>query len=90
MKTSRVILGIAAGVAAGAIIGVLMAPNSGDNTRHKIVSKTQDAVDDLKRRFNSLLEGISTQKEELKEVLKEELQASKNKVSDAARKITTT
>jgi len=82
MKTSNVILGIAAGMAAGAIIGVLMAPSSGDDTRKKIVSKTQDAVVDLKNRFNSLVDGFVDHKEEMLQVAKNKVTDMTNKVSD--------
>jgi len=80
MKTSRAILGIGAGIAAGVILGVLMAPNSGDDTRKKIVSKTQDAVTDLKARFDALVNSFVTQKDEM-------IQTSKNKVTDLANKV---
>ncbi len=35
MKTSNVILGIVAGAAVGALLGVLFAPDKGTNTRKK-------------------------------------------------------
>ena len=80
MKTSKALLGIIAGVAVGAIIGVLMAPESGENTRKKIVSKSRGAVDDLKSKFNSLVDGIATQTEELAQ--------STNNIADKVRKTT--
>ena len=80
MRTSNVILGIAAGMAAGAIIGVLMAPSSGDDTRKKIVSRTQDAVVDLKNRFNALVDGFVDHQEDM-------LQTAKNKVTDMTNRV---
>ena len=82
MKTSNVILGMAAGVAAGTIIGILMAPNSGDNTRKKIVSRTQEAVVDLKNRFNALVDGFVDHKEEMLEAAKHKVTDLTNRVSD--------
>jgi gas vesicle protein len=54
MKTSNVILGILAGAAVGAVIGILFAPDSGKNTRDKISRKTEDLVGDLKDRADHL------------------------------------
>ncbi|HJW28261.1 MAG TPA: YtxH domain-containing protein [Saprospiraceae bacterium] len=78
MRTSRAVVGIAAGVAAGALLGVLLAPDSGVNTRKKIANKGQDVVDDLKSRFNSLVDGLTNHKEELMN--------GKQRASDHARK----
>lgn len=84
MRTSRALLGIVAGIAAGAIIGVLMAPDTGENTRKKIVSKSNSTVDDLKSKFNSLVDGFAAHKEEMKDML----MPKTNKV-DIGRKVNT-
>lgn len=39
MKASNVVLGVLGGLAAGAILGVLFAPDKGENTRKKIAKK---------------------------------------------------
>lgn len=80
MRTSKAILGIAAGVAAGAVLGVLMAPDSGENTRKRITNKSQGVVDDLKSRFNTLVDGFANHQEEMVK--------SKNKMGESARKAT--
>jgi gas vesicle protein len=54
MKTSRVVLGVLAGAAVGALIGVLFAPDKGANTRRKIARKGEDIVDDVKDRLDHL------------------------------------
>lgn len=54
MKTSNVILGVLAGAAVGAVIGILYAPDSGKNTRNKISRKTEDLVGDLKDKADHL------------------------------------
>lgn len=49
MKTgSKVLIALAAGLAAGAIAGVLLAPDSGKSTRKKIVDAGKDLMDDGK------------------------------------------
>lgn len=54
MKTSRVVLGILAGAAAGALIGVLFAPDKGENTRKKIRKQGEDFVDGMKERADQI------------------------------------
>jgi gas vesicle protein len=80
MRTSKAILGIAAGVAAGTILGVLMAPDSGTNTRKRIANRSQDAVSDLKSRFNHLVDSFTNHKEDM-------LASANKTLTDTARKI---
>jgi gas vesicle protein len=63
MSTSKVVLGVVIGAAAGAILGVLFAPDSGKNTRGKIASKSGDTVDKLKSKFNDFVDSVSAQVE---------------------------
>ena len=72
MRTSKAVMGIALGVAAGAILGVMMAPDSGPNTRKKISSKSLDVVDDIKTRFNNLVDGFTNHREEMVSKMKPE------------------
>jgi hypothetical protein len=62
MTTGKIIWSIAAGVAAGAILGVLFAPNKGVDTRRKIVQKKDDAVDSI----NEMLENVTGKLEDVK------------------------
>jgi gas vesicle protein len=55
MSRGKIILGALAGVAAGALIGILFAPDKGTETRKKIVSRGEEYVDDLKKKINGLL-----------------------------------
>jgi gas vesicle protein len=54
MNSSKVVLGILGGVAAGALLGVLFAPDKGSKTRKKIVYKSNGLVDDIKGKFEDL------------------------------------
>lgn len=60
MKTSRVVLGIVAGAAVGALLGILFAPDKGSNTRRKISKKGEDFVGGIKERANLLAEVIKS------------------------------
>lgn len=55
MSTGRIILGTLAGLAAGAVIGILFAPDKGTSTRKKIVDRGEDYVENLKGKINTLL-----------------------------------
>jgi len=59
MNSGKVILGALAGLAAGALIGVLFAPDKGSESRGKIVKKGEDYLDSVKKQFNSLLDNIA-------------------------------
>lgn len=58
MNAGKMILSIAAGVAAGAIIGVLLAPDKGTETRRKISQKSNEYADGLKTKFNDFIESM--------------------------------
>ena len=45
MKTEKILLGLIAGVAAGALLGILLAPDKGSETRKKILKKCEDMAD---------------------------------------------
>ncbi len=59
MNSTKVILGILGGVAAGALLGVLFAPEKGSKTRKKIVYKSNGLVDDLKDKFEDLYTDVT-------------------------------
>ena len=57
----KVIVGFLVGAAAGALAGILLAPDSGDQTRKKIVSKANDLKDDLGSQLSSTFGRLSEQ-----------------------------
>ena len=56
MGSGKVLLGVLAGVAVGATLGILLAPDKGENTRKKISDKGDEYADDLKEKFGDLLD----------------------------------
>ena len=58
MSYSKMITGILAGAAVGAILGVLFAPDKGSDTRRKIANKAGDIKDSVKNSIGSLTNGI--------------------------------
>lgn len=67
MSSGNVLLGVIAGLAAGAVIGILFAPAKGKDTRKKITKKSEDLMDDIKEKFDDVLESISEKYQEVKE-----------------------
>jgi hypothetical protein len=47
MTTGKAVLAVLAAVAAGAVIGMLFAPDKGSETRKKIVKKGEDVLDTI-------------------------------------------
>lgn len=59
MKSSNTILGLLSGVAVGAAIGILLAPDKGTNTRKKLSEKSNDTKKTIINSFKDILESIS-------------------------------
>jgi gas vesicle protein len=77
MSSGKVLLGVLAGVAAGALIGILFAPDKGSETRKKIVEKGEDYVDGMKDKFNGLIDDLGKKMDGM--------QAKANKMADDAK-----
>lgn len=55
---SKVVLGLLAGAAIGAIAGILFAPDKGSETRKKISKNTAEMGDQLKHSFNEFVDTV--------------------------------
>lgn len=77
MSTEKVIIGVLAGIATGALLGVLFAPDKGSETRKKIAKKSSDTVNDLKDKFGNLIDDIADKFEHEKEEIAEALTKDK-------------
>ncbi|PKQ46098.1 YtxH domain-containing protein [Confluentibacter flavum] len=86
MKTSNTILGLLAGVAVGATLGVLFAPDKGEATRRKISEKSKQAKDKVKEGFNDFLDTVSDKYSSLKENGEEFLNKEKETIKDNMKK----
>lgn len=67
MSSDKVLLGILAGAAIGAAMGILFAPDKGSETRRKISEKSDAYADALRSKFNELVDEIVQQFDSLRE-----------------------
>lgn len=63
--SSKAIVALLTGLAVGAVLGVLFAPSSGEETRTLISDKATDLTGDLKERYQAVKEKIVTGKDDL-------------------------
>ena len=67
-NNEKVLLALAGGLVAGAILGVLFAPHKGSKTRRMMKEEGKKVVEDLREKFD---EGVSGLKNEIVDVVKE-------------------
>jgi len=72
MEAGKILLGTLAGVAIGAVVGVLLAPDKGSETRRKITKKggeytdgLKEKYDGLKEKYNDMVDGVTNKLESL-------------------------
>ncbi len=82
MKADKVILGVVGGVAVGALLGILFAPEKGDKTRRKIMDKSNDYADELKEKLDTLLGTITNKYEKIWKEGESLLADGKSKLND--------
>jgi gas vesicle protein len=85
MSTGKVLLGLLAGVAAGALLGVLFAPDKGSVTRKKIAKKSEDYAEGLTEKFNEFIDTVT----EKFDGVKEEVEKVKSKAEGVKKDVKT-
>lgn len=59
MSKKSLLFGLVAGAAAGALAGILLAPDKGSKTRKKILDKSREKMDDIKSGFNDMVDSMT-------------------------------
>jgi len=87
MSTTKVVLGVVAGAATGALLGVLFAPARGAVTRRSILRKGERQVDDLKHSFNEFIDSITDKFDKVKEEVVEFAEEAMNKTEEVEKEV---
>lgn len=88
MGSGKVLLGVLAGVAVGATLGILFAPDKGSNTRKKISRKADDYSEELEEQFNDFIKTVTRKFEDMKEDAGVMVENGKHKAEDAMEEVT--
>ncbi|MFV5687928.1 YtxH domain-containing protein [Flavobacterium sp. ZT3R25] len=83
MKADKIVLGVLGGLAAGAILGIMLAPDKGDKTRKRIMDKSNDYADELKDKLDTLLSSINKKYEKIWSEGESMISEGKSKFYDA-------
>jgi len=85
MSSGKVVLGMLAGLAAGAVLGILFAPEKGSKTRRQILDKGEDYADDIKDKVDDFIDMITQKFERTKGDMEEMASKGKVKFEEAKR-----
>lgn len=69
----EVLIALVAGLAAGAVLSILFAPESGEDTRRRINYKVKDLKDGIKNSYGALVNKFTGNSEELDEPVATEI-----------------
>lgn len=87
MKSGNVLLGVLAGVAAGALMGILLAPDKGANTRKRLLGAGEDYADALKEKFDEVVGSITKKHENVKDTAEDVAAKGHSKFNEVKREI---
>ena len=82
MKSGKILLGLLAGVAIGATLGIIFAPDKGSATRKKISKKRDELTEELENKFDKFVDNITEKFEIVKDEAARMTEHGKHKAED--------
>jgi gas vesicle protein len=82
MSKGKLVSGVLIGAAAGALLGILLAPDKGSETRKKLNKKGSDFGSNVKNKFNDFVDGLASKFEDVKSEAESTMYNAKNKASN--------
>lgn len=73
-NTGKIVTAVAAGAAAGAILGVLFAPDKGSETRRKINDQGKKIVEGVKNKFQKGVERVNDLKNNIAKTVNDKVE----------------
>ena len=83
MSSGKILLGVLAGIAVGATLGILFAPDKGSSTRRKIAQKSDEYADELGEKFNEFISSVTEKFEAMKEEAARMYKSGKQQIKEA-------
>jgi gas vesicle protein len=59
MSSGKILLGVVAGVAAGTVLGMLVAPRKGSASRKKVAQTGSEYAEEAKDKFNEYIDAVT-------------------------------
>ncbi|MCA1760668.1 MAG: YtxH domain-containing protein [Bacteroidales bacterium] len=87
MSTGNVVLGTLAGLAIGAVTGILYAPQKGSTTRKQIMDKSDDYADELKSKVDEFSDSLADKVESIKKDAENLAEKGKAKYDEAKKDV---
>jgi len=79
---SKVLIGLLAGLAAGAALGLLLAPEKGSDTRDKLSQSLKDLADTIKDKAADEINNLTSLKDKVVDSVKSKLRQSEEEFVD--------
>ena len=79
---SKVLIGLLAGLAAGAALGLLFAPEKGSETRDKLSQSLKDLGDSIKDRAADEINNLTSLKDKVVDSVKSKLRQTEEEFAD--------